>query len=102
MLGINMLSNCGYALAAPFLPLQLASRDISVQWCGYIFGIYSVAVCLFSPLVGHALTKFKARRFMVRFGLVCMATALLGYALAPIFITSKPLLISSFLGLRFL
>lgn len=56
---INMLSNCGYALIAPFLPLELKKREISVEWFGYIFGVYSVAVCIFSPFVGFLLKKYK-------------------------------------------
>lgn len=55
----SMLSNSGYALIAPFMPVELKNKGISVRWFGYIFGIYSVAVCLISPIIGHLLNKRK-------------------------------------------
>ena len=55
---INLFSNSGYGLIAPFLPQELKQKGIAEQYYGYIFGIYSVAVIICSPIVGYLLLKF--------------------------------------------
>jgi hypothetical protein len=34
---VSALSNCGYALIAPFLPLEFESKGVSLTLMGYIF-----------------------------------------------------------------
>ena len=60
-----VLTNCCYALCAPFLPLELVRLEVSVDLFGYIFGLYSVAICIGSPVVGFVLSKYKKRRLVV-------------------------------------
>jgi predicted MFS family arabinose efflux permease len=61
---ITLLSNCAYALIAPFLPLELKRVGIPTELFGYIFSMYSVAVVICSPFIGFLLTKFKRRNFV--------------------------------------
>lgn len=92
---ITVVSNCAYALIAPFLPIELVKQGIPTHLFGYIFSTYSLAVILCSPLVGYFLTKFRRRNF-VQFGLFMMGIAMLGFALAS-YIPSK----SGFLAVAF-
>jgi len=39
-------------MIAPFLPVEFEEKGISGQWVGMIFAVYSVAVIIFSPMVG--------------------------------------------------
>ena len=55
---VNAISNSGYALIAPFLPVNLKAKGIDVSWFGYIFAMYSVAISVFSPVVAHYLKKY--------------------------------------------
>lgn len=37
---ITTLSNCAYALIAPFMPLELAKKGVPLSLSGYIFRYY--------------------------------------------------------------
>eukprot|EP00351_Strombidinopsis_sp_SopsisLIS2011_P002905 CAMPEP_0116875820 /NCGR_PEP_ID=MMETSP0463-20121206/7931_1 /TAXON_ID=181622 /ORGANISM="Strombidinopsis sp, Strain SopsisLIS2011" /LENGTH=64 /DNA_ID=CAMNT_0004522145 /DNA_START=18 /DNA_END=212 /DNA_ORIENTATION=+ len=49
-----MVSNSAYGLIAPFLPQELAKKDIGQDMVGIIFAIYSIAVIIMSLGVGKA------------------------------------------------
>ena len=91
-----MLSNSAYALIAPFLPLELTAIGISLDYFGYIFSMYSVSVILGSPIIGYFLTKFKRRNF-VQFGLLAMAIAMYGFAIAGVFNSTHAFLTIAFI-----
>jgi MFS family permease len=95
-----MLSNTGYALIAPFLPIELERLDVSVNLFGYIFAMFPVAVCLFSPMVGYLLDKYKRRRLTVQVGLVGIGLSMLGFTLVTK-IQNKTTMILYMLLLRF-
>lgn len=80
---INCLSNSGYGLIAPFLPQELKKLGISIDIYGYIFGVYSVAVILCSPVIGEILMRHRKRRLIFQMGLISMAISMLAYAVAP-------------------
>ena len=48
----TLISNSAYAMIAPFLPIEYEAKGVSGEWVGMIFAVYSVAVIIFSPLVG--------------------------------------------------
>lgn len=50
----TLISNSAYALIAPFLPIEFMNKGIEEQTIGLIFAIYSVAVIIFSPMVGKS------------------------------------------------
>ena len=50
----TLISNSAYAMIAPFLPIEFMSKGIEEQSIGLIFAIYSVAVIVFSPVVGKS------------------------------------------------
>lgn len=99
---INCLSNSGYGLIAPFLPQELKRLGISVDIYGYIFGIYSVALILCSPLIGELLMRHRKRRLIFQVGLIAMAVSMLAYASAPEVFKDKEQLIAAFICFRFL
>lgn len=93
---ITVLSNCAYALIAPFLPIELVRIGVPVELFGYIFSMYSVAVIICSPFIGYFLTKVKRRNF-VQFGLFSMSIAMFGFALASKVNTNSGFLIMAFI-----
>ena len=48
---IMIISNCFYALSAPFLPPVFESKRIPPQYVGFVFAAFSVATVIFSPYV---------------------------------------------------
>lgn len=99
---INCLSNSGYGLVAPFLPQELKRLGISVDVYGYIFGVYSLALILCSPVIGELLMRHRRRRLIFQVGLIAMAVSMLAYATAPDVFKGKNQLIAAFIGFRFL
>ena len=55
---VNVLSLNGYAIIAPFLPIELQNKGIDQAYFGTIFSMYSIAVALCSPLVSIMISKF--------------------------------------------
>lgn len=68
-----------YALIAPFLPLELEQKGVSMTMSGYIFSMYSLAMIICSPLIGFLLTKYKLRGF-VRLGILSMGFSMILFA----------------------
>lgn len=99
---INCLSNSGYGLVAPFLPQELKERHIRLDIYGYIFGIYSVALIVFSPLIGELLRRFRRRKLIFMIGMISMATSLVAYALLPRIISNNSVLVGTLILFRFL
>jgi MFS family permease len=79
-----MLSNCAYALVAPFLPLELEKAGISKAYTGPIFSMYSVAVIICSPIIGKYIKQYGRRNF-VQFGLIAMSLSMFGFAIGSFF-----------------
>ena len=52
----TLISNSAYAMIAPFLPIEFVDKGISESSIGLIFAIYSVAVIIFSPIVGKTVS----------------------------------------------
>ncbi len=60
----TLVSNTGYALIAPFLPLEFDRKGISTTMVGFIFAIYSLAIILSSPFVGAAIHRFGTNKLI--------------------------------------
>jgi len=80
ILGITALSNSAYAIIAPFLPFEFASKGIDSIWIGYIFAIYSVAVVLCSPVIG-SIMALMGRRNLVVFGMILMGCSFIVFGM---------------------
>lgn len=68
---MTVLANAAYSIVAPFLPVEFARRGVSASVTGYIFSIYSVAVVVASPFIGHIMQK-TGRRVLISGGLLLM------------------------------
>lgn len=99
---INCLSNSGYGLVAPFLPQELKARFIRLDIYGYIFGIYSVAFILVSPIIGELLRRYRKRKLIFMIGMISMAISLIAYAVLPKIISSQSWLVGALIVFRFI
>lgn len=97
---INFLANTGYGMIAPFLPVELAALGIDSSMFGYLFGAYSVAIIVVSPVIGVILKKFNRRRFVFMIGLILYAVGMFGYAYTPLVIKDNRLLFAVMVILR--
>ena len=97
-----MLSNMGYGLFAPFVPLVFNEREINIDYLGCIFAVYSVAIIICSPFIGYIINKYHKRRLVFQIGLFCMAACLLGYGVAFDTVESNEMLIIIIFALRFM
>ena len=52
---IMILSNCFYALSAPFLPPVFESKRIPPEYVGFVFAAFSIATVIFSPHVSKVI-----------------------------------------------
>jgi MFS family permease len=60
----NVLLKASYAVIAPFLPAEAASKGVDQSVVGIIFCVYSIAFAIVSPLVGKYLGAFGRRNFV--------------------------------------
>lgn len=98
---INILSNGGYALIAPFLPIELKNKGVDEAVMGYIFSVYSVTVIFGSPLIGLSIKRHQKRRLMMQVGLGTMTLSMLGYCAASI-VEDRTLMFVSIMATRVL
>ena len=77
---VTMLANAAYSIVAPFLPVEYERRGLSSQVTGYIFAIYSVAVIIGSPFIGHMMQK-TGRRCLISTGLMLMGLSFIAFGL---------------------
>ena len=77
---VIIFSNSVYGLAAPFLPLIFAKKNMSGAWVGLIFAIFSISQILVSPFVGVIVNRVGQTN-LITLGLVFMGLAivLLGF-----------------------
>lgn len=95
----SLLASSAYALIAPFFPLELEDKGISDQNIGFIFSIYSVAVIIFSPLVGRCLDHTGYTKMLIG-GLLLMGICFIAYGLVDK-MTSQDAVLKLALFLRF-
>jgi len=55
------MSNSGYGIIAPFMPLEFESKGISPHATGLIFAFYSTSVIFGSPFMSTIFAKFGRR-----------------------------------------
>ena len=48
----TFVSNLAYSVIAPFLPVEFVAQGVSLTVIGLIFAVYSIAVIIWSPIVG--------------------------------------------------
>ena len=71
---IMILSSAFYALSAPFLPVMFKEKEISLDYVGVVFAAFSVALIIFSPLVGHMIEVWGQPN-LLGFGLFLMGVS---------------------------
>ena len=90
----------GYGLIAPFLPIELDKEKINTELFGYIFGSYSLAVIIFSPIVGKLLITYQKRKVIFQIGMICMSISMFGFPLLPRLV-GKKYLVAGYIAIRF-
>ena len=96
----SLLASSAYALIAPFFPLELEEKGVEEKYMGIIFAIYSVAVIIFSPLVGRYLEFFGYMNMLIS-GLTLMGIDFVSFGLIGMLETAESVLYLS-LFLRFM
>ena len=76
----SLLSSSGYALIAPFFPLELEDKGVSDANIGYIIAIYSLGLIIFSPPVGRYLDYFGYSKMLFG-GLSLMGVVFISFGL---------------------
>ena len=79
ILTLTGLSNSAYAIIAPFLPFKFESKGIDQSYIGSVFAAYSVAVIIFSPIVGKII-PLTGRRNLAIYGLMLMGGSFFAFA----------------------
>ena len=74
------MSNCGYCIIAPFMPLEFEKKGISPQATGFIFAFYSVAIMVGSPFMGYVISKFGRRKTILS-GIALMGFSFIAFGL---------------------
>lgn len=100
ILGSSLLASSAYALIAPFFPLELEDKGITEQNIGFIFSIYSLAVIIFSPLVGRYIEVVGYTKMLIS-GLALMGTSFICFGIIDSIESSETVLYVS-LMLRFM
>ena len=95
----TLISNSAYAMIAPFLPIEYEEKGVSGEWVGMIFAEYSVAVIIFSPMVGMVIQRFGTVN-LISGGILFMGCAFICFGLV-VQSTSVEKIISLSLLIRF-
>jgi MFS family permease len=88
---------------APFLPVKFVEEEISLTTIGLIFAVYSVAVIVWSPVVGDKILlscEVEPRKVIV-LGMILMSICFFLFGMID-YIQSKTLLISAGIIIRIL
>ena len=76
----SCIHNSAYSLIAPFLPLEFERKHIHSAYSGLVFAIFSVAIILFSPLVGKVFDKIGHKNLLAGgIGVMGVAIICFGY-----------------------
>ena len=78
MLFATIVSNMGYALIAPFLPLEFNDKGISAAAQGSIFAIYAVGVVVWSLIVVNL--DMVSRKNKISCGLLLMGICFISFS----------------------
>ena len=61
MVVATVIANAGYSIIAPFMPVELAKKEISSTVTGSIFAIYSLASIVAGPFIVKLMQKVGRR-----------------------------------------
>ena len=80
MMLCSFVNNTGYAVCAPFLPLEFERHGLASSYVGITFAVYSLGNIFMAPLVGKYLVhKVEARNlYLLGLGLMGVCFVLLG------------------------
>jgi MFS family permease len=98
----TFISNLAYSVIAPFLPIEFVDKGVSLTVIGIIFAIYSVAVIIWSPIVGDKiLLKCEvAPKVVITAGMILMGICFFAFGMLE-FIESNTWLIVAGTIIRF-
>ena len=100
ILFVTVVSNFGYAVIAPFLPVEYIEKGISDSIMGFIFAIYSVAVVIWSPYVSSVLIYKASKRTIIGSSMFMMGICFALFGLTDM-ITNNNILIGCVFVNRF-
>ena len=100
ILFVTVVSNFGYAVIAPFLPIEYKEKGISDSVMGCIFAVYSVAVVLWSPYVSSSLIYKASKRTIIGSSMAMMGVCFALFGLTDM-IKSNNILIACVFVNRF-
>jgi MFS family permease len=100
ILFVTVVSNFGYAVIAPFLPIEYLKKGISDSVMGFIFAVYSAAVVLWSPYVSSSLIYMASKRTIIGVSMFLMGVCFALFGLTDK-ITNNNILIACVFANRF-
>jgi len=100
ILFITLVSNFGYAVIAPFLPIEYLKKGISDMLISFVFAMYSAAVILWSPYVSNSLIYMASKRTIIGVSMFSMGVCFALFGLADM-IQNNDILIACVLANRF-
>jgi|GEM_PF-4018198 len=74
MLFLSLLIGIAIYIEKPILPAFLAERGIAVEWSGYLFAVFGLAVMFFAPFLGDVGDK-KSRKMVFVISVIGMGIA---------------------------
>ena len=77
---VNFTANSAYSSIAPFFPREAGIKGVPDAYIGFIFAGYSIAMTVFSPLLGNMLTKYGRKKVLV-LGCVCESMAMIAFGM---------------------
>ena len=48
----DFVNNTAFAVCAPILPIELTRKNVSEEWIGFTFTVFSIGTVFWSPVVG--------------------------------------------------
>jgi MFS family permease len=96
----TFVSNMAYAVIAPFLPGEFEKKQVSLEWTGFIFAIYSLAVVLWSPIVASKLYVDWNPVTVITCGMISMGCTFIVFGFTDYIVPPTWIIVAS-LTLRF-
>lgn len=100
ILFVTVVSNFGYGVIAPFLPIEYLKKGISDSLISFIFAIYSAAVILWAPYVSNSLIYMASKRTIIGVSMFSMGICFALFGLADM-IQDNNILIACVFANRF-
>ena len=78
LIGITMLTNFAYAIIVPFIPLELAAKQVQLSVIGLAFAVYHISEVICIPFTSKIILALRKRN-VLRLGLIITGSSLIAY-----------------------